>query len=187
MVHSHDHDHDSTPASPTAPTKRIISRAHLQSFLDSPTHQDLVDFLEELNESVVGYKLTEEVGESEVSLLLLCYWRAGCLNADCPRAKAVRSLLEVLREVEQTVKDTPPVDNGKSRFGNPAFKTFYDRIAEVRCSFILSLNAQGELELTVLDRAEGKEATRVHPWSTARPYRRAVDVLLRELGKPDSS
>lgn len=50
----------------------------------------------------------------------------------CERAKALKSLLDVLGEVEQTVKDTPPVDNGKSRFGNPAFKTFYDRIAEVR-------------------------------------------------------
>ena len=53
--------------SATVPTKRIISRAHLQSFLDSPTHQDLCDFLEELNESVVGLKLTDEIQESEVS------------------------------------------------------------------------------------------------------------------------
>lgn len=63
---------EDTTTSPTAPTKRIISRAHLQSFLDSPTHQDLVDFLEELNESVVGLKLTEEVEESEVR----CYFLA---------------------------------------------------------------------------------------------------------------
>lgn len=68
MSHDHEHEHDHSPVvSPTTPTKRIISRAHLQSFLDSPTHQDLVRFLEELNESVVGYKLTEEVEESEVS------------------------------------------------------------------------------------------------------------------------
>lgn len=55
----------------------------------------------------------------------------------------------MLGEVEQTVKDTPPVDNGKSRFGNPAFKTFYDRIAEVRrlrlsCSLLSSQEAELE-------------------------------------------
>lgn len=34
-------------------------------------------------------------------------------------------------EVEQLVREIPPVDNAKSRFGNPAFQTFYDRLAEV--------------------------------------------------------
>jgi hypothetical protein len=73
------------PAPPSRiPTKRIISRAHLQSFLDSPTHTDLVNFLEELNESVVGLKLTDDVPESEVrrlvteggceGLLMNCFW-----------------------------------------------------------------------------------------------------------------
>lgn len=46
--------------------------------------------------------------------------------------QAVKNLLSVLDAVEQTVKDTPPVDNGKSRFGNPAFKDFYDKVSEVR-------------------------------------------------------
>ena len=40
--------------------------------------------------------------------------------------------------MEQIVKDTPPVDNGKSRFGNPAFKDFYDKISEVRGALLLS-------------------------------------------------
>ncbi|KAK4701429.1 serine/threonine-protein phosphatase 2A activator, partial [Phenoliferia sp. Uapishka_3] len=94
-------------ASRAAPTKRIVSRAHLQVFLDSPTHADLVAFLEELNESVSTIKLSDSIAQSP----------------------AVDSLLAVLDEVEATVTATPPVDNGKSRFGNPAFKTFYDRIA----------------------------------------------------------
>lgn len=43
------------------------------------------------------------------------------------------------------MRDTPPVENGKSRFGNPAFRTFYDRVNEVRiwsllhkCAFPMS-------------------------------------------------
>lgn len=51
----------------TFPTKRIISRHHLQTFLASQTHEDLVNFLTELNESVCGVKLTDEIVESEVS------------------------------------------------------------------------------------------------------------------------
>lgn len=34
-------------------------------------------------------------------------------------------------EVEKIVQETPPVDNAASRFGNPAFKTFYDKVEEV--------------------------------------------------------
>jgi hypothetical protein len=62
------------PRPPTTmiPTKRIISRAHLQSFLDSPTYADLVAFVTELNESVKGVKLTDEVIESPVRALHPC-------------------------------------------------------------------------------------------------------------------
>ena len=38
----------------------------------------------------------------------------------------------MLDEVEEIAKSIPPVDNSASRFGNPAFKTFYDRVQEVR-------------------------------------------------------
>ncbi|GAA5857839.1 hypothetical protein JCM8547_005999 [Rhodosporidiobolus lusitaniae] len=89
------------------PTKRIVSTAHLQAWLASPAHAEVVAFVESLNESVVGVKLTDNVVESE----------------------ATRALVELLEEVEQVIKDTPPVDNGLSRFGNPAFRTFYDEVA----------------------------------------------------------
>jgi serine/threonine-protein phosphatase 2A activator len=41
-------------------------------------------------------------------------------------------LIEVLDRIEALAKETPPVDNAASRFGNPAFKTFYDKVQEVR-------------------------------------------------------
>jgi serine/threonine-protein phosphatase 2A activator len=31
----------------------------------------------------------------------------------------------------EIAKQTPPIDNSGSRFGNPAFRTFYDRVGEV--------------------------------------------------------
>ncbi|GAA5873437.1 hypothetical protein JCM1840_007384 [Sporobolomyces johnsonii] len=98
---------NSAPTAPMLPTKRIVSKAHLDAWLSSPTHNDVLSFIEELNDSVVGTKLTDEVTESE----------------------ATRALVAVLDQVEGIAKDTPPVDNGNSRFGNPAFKSFYDKVA----------------------------------------------------------
>jgi hypothetical protein len=51
---------------PTKPEKRIISTSHLERWIASPAHADVVEFVEGLNESVVGVKLTDEISESEV-------------------------------------------------------------------------------------------------------------------------
>jgi serine/threonine-protein phosphatase 2A activator len=45
--------------------------------------------------------------------------------------QSTKAVLSLLDEVEQIIKDTPPVENGMSRFGNPAFRTFYDAVAAV--------------------------------------------------------
>ncbi|KDE06777.1 hypothetical protein MVLG_02973 [Microbotryum lychnidis-dioicae p1A1 Lamole] len=101
--------HSQSPPSPSSsPAKRIISRAHLQRFLDSPTHQHVIDYIQRLNEAVVDVKLTDTV--------------------QC--SPAVDALLSVLQRIENIVEETPPIDNGKSRFGNPAFRTFYDKVVE---------------------------------------------------------
>lgn len=41
------------------------------------------------------------------------------------------AILNILEQVEAIAKDIPPVDNKASRFGNPAFRTFYDKVTEV--------------------------------------------------------
>lgn len=116
------------------PVKRIISRAHLQAFLDSSTHQDLVDFLEETNEAVVGQTLRQDITLSPVSSIYGGLMTA--VEADILRCspQAVTGILAVLDGVDQIISDTPPVDNGKSRFGNPAFKHFYDKQQQVTAS-----------------------------------------------------
>ena len=47
-------------------------------------------------------------------------------------SQGVEAILSVLDKVENLAKETPPVDNSGSRFGNPAFRTFYDKVLEVR-------------------------------------------------------
>ena len=44
----------------------------------------------------------------------------------------MQAVLDLLDKIEETAKGIPPVDNKASRFGNPAFRTFYDKVSEVR-------------------------------------------------------
>lgn len=44
----------------------------------------------------------------------------------------MQNIIGILEKVEQIAKDTPAVDNSGSRFGNPAFRVFYDKVQEVR-------------------------------------------------------
>src|SRR5882762_2583796 len=47
--------------------------------------------------------------------------------------KGIGAIIGVLNRVEEIAKETPPTNNAVSRFGNPAFKVFYDRVHDV-CS-----------------------------------------------------
>ncbi|BEJ11223.1 hypothetical protein CspHIS471_0106450 [Cutaneotrichosporon sp. HIS471] len=89
------------------PTKHILSKAHLAAFERSPAHDELMAFIDALNASIVGRKLSE----------------AGVGN------ERTQAVMDILDQVLEIAKDTPAVDNKLSRFGNPAFKTFYDRVA----------------------------------------------------------
>lgn len=40
-------------------------------------------------------------------------------------------MLKILDSVDAIIDETPPVNNEKSRFGNPAFRTFYDAVQKV--------------------------------------------------------
>ncbi|CEL54888.1 peptidylprolyl isomerase [Rhizoctonia solani AG-1 IB] len=90
------------------PSKAILSPEDLETWKQSPTHQAIVDYIAQLNSSIINKKLTDDVYESE----------------------NIRSILKLLERVEAIAQETPPVSNDASRFGNPAFKTFYDKVQE---------------------------------------------------------
>lgn len=50
------------------PTKHILSSIQLEDFQTSETHANIVTFVEQLNESVINVKLTQDV-EATVRLL----------------------------------------------------------------------------------------------------------------------
>ncbi|KAG9085450.1 Serine/threonine-protein phosphatase 2A activator 2 [Ceratobasidium sp. 370] len=92
-----------------SPYKAILSLDDLATWKQSATHQRIIDYIMQLNNSIIGKKLTDPMTESE----------------------SVGSVIKVLEQIESIAQDTPPVDNNASRFGNPAFKTFYDKVQEV--------------------------------------------------------
>ncbi|KZT04953.1 Phosphotyrosyl phosphatase activator [Laetiporus sulphureus 93-53] len=112
------------------PRKVILTKEHLEHFQNSQTHKDIVSYIETLNEAVVGVQLTDQ----------------------CTESPGVRAIVGVLDEVEKIAKATPPVDNKASRFGNPAFRTFYDKVAEAAPSLhtkLPGLSQQAIPELAV--------------------------------------
>lgn len=73
------------------PTKRILSKAHLAAFERSPAHADILAFIDGLNESIVGKKLSDKGEGSEVSVewrylsVYLCGGAEALVHiADCP-------------------------------------------------------------------------------------------------------
>ncbi|GAA5987666.1 hypothetical protein JCM10908_007158 [Rhodotorula pacifica] len=135
-------DQPATPAAPQLPTKRIVSRAHLDLWIHSPTHQLVEDYITHLNDAVTGVKLTDHIDVSP----------------------AVQVLLGILSDVEQLYNETPPVENGNSRFGNPAFRTFYDKVQQHSQEWhqrIPNLDASYILELSVYLQESWGNRTRV--------------------------
>ncbi|WRT65394.1 serine/threonine-protein phosphatase 2A activator 2 [Kwoniella shivajii] len=90
------------------PTKYVLSKSHLAAFQRSQTHRDVITFIDGLNDAVEGKRLTQVREGSE-------------------RTKPILGILESILEIAKSI---PAVDNKLSRFGNPAFKIFYDKVGE---------------------------------------------------------
>ncbi|CBQ72645.1 probable RRD2-Activator of the phosphotyrosyl phosphatase activity of PP2A [Sporisorium reilianum SRZ2] len=91
------------------PRKRIVSPSSLNRFEQSDAFAEMLAFIRVCNTSVVGKTLTEDI----------------------PTSPACRAVLDILDEVAALRKSTPPdASVGSSRFGNPAFRTFYAKIRQ---------------------------------------------------------
>lgn len=94
----------------TRPTRRILSPRDHQLFLASDTYTLLLSFIFSLTESVQDKKISD-ISRDNLSPVVKGVWR-------------------ILDEVEDCVRNCPPEDQGGSRFGNPAFRVFVDKVAE---------------------------------------------------------
>ncbi|EJD51948.1 Phosphotyrosyl phosphatase activator [Auricularia subglabra TFB-10046 SS5] len=91
------------------PRKVLVTKEQLAEFEASKTHAQLLEYIETLNQAVAGVRLTDT----------------------CSSSEGVEAIIRVLDDVDRLVDATPPVDNAGSRFGNPAFRSFYDKVHEL--------------------------------------------------------
>ncbi|CAG8552068.1 2741_t:CDS:2 [Funneliformis caledonium] len=88
------------------PKRQILTKEDLEKFHDSDAFNEFIGFIERLNNSVKGLSLTTE----------------------CFISPTLSKMLEILDQMNAYCEEIPPVQNEKSRFGNPAFRDFYDRV-----------------------------------------------------------
>ncbi|KAJ9157722.1 Serine/threonine-protein phosphatase 2A activator [Pleurostoma richardsiae] len=113
------------------PKRRILSREDHELFLASPTHELILAWV---------FGLSESVTDTPVSAV-----------KDGELSTAVQTILKILDEAEQLVKDSPPDEQGGSRFGNKRFRDFIDK-AKARAPFWhreLGLNDASKLSAAI--------------------------------------
>ncbi|EPY50350.1 phosphotyrosyl phosphatase activator [Schizosaccharomyces cryophilus OY26] len=108
------------------PVRRILNNNDLNLFKESEAYRLIDSFICDLNESIQDKPISAEVKLSP----------------------SIEYILLILKRVEEILNLNPPVENKGSRFGNPAFESFYDQV-ECECptlhaAFGLEENAIGE-------------------------------------------
>ncbi|KAM0262351.1 hypothetical protein ACHAQJ_001820 [Trichoderma viride] len=92
------------------PSRRILSRSDHDLFLASPTYNLIASWVFGLSESVVD---TPKSAIKDDSL-----------------SEGVKAILSILDQAETFVSQSPPNEQGGSRFGNKAFRGFLDLVDE---------------------------------------------------------
>lgn len=90
------------------PKRRILSKRDHELFLASPTHDLILAFVFGLSDAVCG---------TPISAI-----------KDADLSPAVRAIVGFLDEAEALVRQSPPDDQGGSRFGNKRFRDFLDKV-----------------------------------------------------------
>ncbi|KAK4204057.1 hypothetical protein QBC40DRAFT_337295 [Triangularia verruculosa] len=100
------------------PSRRILTPKDHALFLASPTYELVVSFIFHLSESVANKPISSAPTSSVTP--------------------TVQALLDILTEIEELCRSTPPDDSSGSRFGNKTFRTFIDKVKS-RTPHFLSL------------------------------------------------
>ncbi|MCJ1251416.1 Serine/threonine-protein phosphatase 2A activator 2 [Trapelia coarctata] len=102
------------------PSRRILSPHDHDLFLKSPTYSLILSFVFSLSESCAGKKISSVQAAAQPPI--------------------IQSLLAILSSVLSLVYSNPPADQGASRFGNPAFRSFIDGLSSHLSEYHSSLN-----------------------------------------------
>lgn len=108
---------------------KIFTPADLQAFIDSETYSSFLNFIVALSESVRGLTL----------------------SADCFVSTLIAKMIEVIETITSWVTDIPPQEQHKSRFGNPAFRIWIDKVTESAERFMSDLIPEGTITVKTND------------------------------------
>lgn len=97
------------------PVRKILLKDDLVRFQESSYHNEIIEFLLRLQDSIVDVRITDVLHKFNT-----------LPNEISPIVQSIRHMLDT---IENWVDEYPPLDI-KSRFGNPAFKTWYKRLDE---------------------------------------------------------
>ncbi|KAI9830894.1 MAG: Serine/threonine-protein phosphatase 2A activator 2 [Phylliscum demangeonii] len=101
---------------PAAPRRLLVTAPDLALFGASATSTLVQAWVFSLTDAVRDRPLLASAAEEA--------------ETDAAASATVRAVLRALDEVEAVVRACPAVDQAGSRFGNPAFRTFLDRVRE---------------------------------------------------------
>ncbi|KAJ2391294.1 Serine/threonine-protein phosphatase 2A activator 2 [Coemansia sp. RSA 2559] len=90
------------------PSRQILTPEDLARFQESDVCKCLMDFINALNDSIIGVKTEDAIEDSNI----------------------IQGLLGLLEVIHQTNKDIKPLET-KSRFGNPAYRDFYSKCQDM--------------------------------------------------------
>ena len=90
------------------PTRRILSTHDHELFASSPSYSLILAFVFSLSEAATDTKISSASSNGAQPI--------------------IQCLLSILAAVDDSINSCPPVDQGGSRFGNPAFRDFLDLI-----------------------------------------------------------
>ncbi|KAH0455508.1 hypothetical protein IEQ34_015540 [Dendrobium chrysotoxum] len=105
------------------PSKRIFSSDDIQRFHCSAAGRHFLGFVAALSDSVRGRKIHDPV---------------------LPLSPALSSLLSLIETLDKWIEEIPPLPHS-SRYGNPAYRSWHDKLSNEGISLILPLLTSDEL------------------------------------------